>query len=431
MAPTADVERHARAHVETDGARAYITSGAELDRHLRAPGRSEAYGALLEDLGVDPGIVPEDDTRPGLLFAEQPGSWFTARDRIRVRILETLVTRGWFDWRRSGVYALADDRFTGEGDKAVFLAFELCSSLGPVKVLGSMYVRRNRRRTYASLCLDESAVERMRAIFEVSREILLASLRGEDAFVERIRELRSDGMPPGLEALLPPDGRDGRLADLCGQITVYQAAQAAALLEHALGRLEVGVRWEEFWNEINGRFLGTTVQRFGPLLNRLLLAIEDPVRMSRAMIDALGLEPGMPVKVAGAALDDDTYRMVLYDPDTNGFFVERGEQRAPVDWDEVRGVAMAGGAASPSGTLEYLLLAATGHYLIVDPGDGFQPFHARACAVHEHYTGRKYPWITFHADDPGTGTESNSFLEAYHPRFALRADAILKTFLDL
>lgn len=422
--------RHVRSHVEAGGVEAYITSGAELRAHLHATGRAEAYGRLMTALGVDPGIVPEDDTRPGLLFAEQPGCWFTARDLIRARILDMLVTRGWFDWRRSGVYALADDRFTSDGDKAVFLAFELCSSLGPVRVLGSTYIRRNRKRTYAALELDEAAVERLRAIFETSREILLASMQGDEPFTARVRALRADGMPPGLEALLPPDGAPDRLSALCGSITVFQAAQAAALLEHGLARLRPGVRWESFWNELNGRFLGTTVQRFGPLLNRLLLAVKDPIRMGRGLIDALELDPMEPIKVAGAALDGETYRMVWFDPSTEGFYMEHGEGRAPVAWDEVRGVAMAGGAASASGTLEYLLLAATGHYMVVDPGDGFQYFHARACALHEAYTGRKFPWITFPADDDEAGPDANSFLEAYHPRFTRRADAILTTFLD-
>jgi hypothetical protein len=427
---SATVEGQVRAHVMADGADAYITGGAELRAHLSAADRASGYRRMATALGIDPGIVPEDDNRPGLLFAEQPGCWFTARDHIRVRILDLLVTRGWFDWRRSGVYALADDRFTSEGDKAVFLAFELCSSLGPVRVLGSTYIRRNRRKTYAALELDEGAVERLRAIFETSREILLASMQGDESFTTRIRELRAEGMPPGLEALLPPDGSDDRLSELCGRMTVFQAAQAAALLEHGLGRLEVGVGWEGFWNELNGRFLGTTVQRFGPLLNRLLLAIRDPIRMSQGVIDALGLDPHQPIKIAGAALDEETYRMIWYDPAIEGFYVERGDEQVPVAWDEVRGVAMAGGAASPSGMLEYLLLAATGHYLIVDPGDGFQYFHALACALHEEYTGRKFPWITFSAEDVDAGHDANSFLEAFHPRFARRVDGILQTFLD-
>ena len=417
-----------RSHVDADGADAYITTGEELRGHLGAPGQAAAYQRFMEALGVDPGIVPDDDTRPGLLFAEQPGCWFTARDLIRARILDLLVTRGWFDWWRSGVYALADDRFTSEGDKAVFLAFELCSSLGPVRVVGSTYIRRNRRRTYASLELDEGAVDRLRSIFETSHEILLASMQGEEAFIARVRELRSEGMPPGLEALLPPDGSDDRLSELCGQITVFQAAQAAALLEDGLERLETGVQWEDFWNELNGRFLGTTVQRFGPLLNRLLLAIRDPIRMSETMIDALDLPPDEPIKVAGAAFSDDTYRMISYDPAIEGFYYERGDERVPVAWDTVRGVAMAGGAASPSGTLEYLLLAATGHYLLVDPGDGFQYFHARACALHEAYTDRKFPWITFPAETEEG--ESNAFLEAFNPQFVHRVDGILQTFLD-
>jgi hypothetical protein len=429
MARTAEFESRPSAPAHAGGGSAYIRSGTELAAHLRSPGRAAAYRSLLQDLGVDTGIVPEDEARPGLLFAEQPGCWFTARDRIRVRILETLVTRGWFDWQRSGVYALADDRFTGDGDKAVFLAFELCSSLGPVRVLGSTFIRRNRRRTYSSLTLEGAALDRLRAVFDVSRDVLAAAAAGEAEFVARVQSLRALGLPYGLEALLPPDDHSGRLSDLCGRITGFQALEAASLLEHALARLEPGVRWESFWNEVNGRFLRATVQRLGPLLNRLLLAIKDPVRTAETLSAVLGLDAGEPVSVAGAALRDDLYRMVWFDPASRGFFLERDDDREPVAWEEIRGVAMAGGPASPSGVLEYLLLAATGHYLIVDPGDHFQPFHARACATHELYTGRKFPWLTFPADDQETGSPSNSFLEAYHPRFARRADAVLKTFL--
>lgn len=441
MTRTADVEQQAQSYVESGGAAAYITSGPELASHLRAPGRSVAYRALMQDLGVDTGIVPDDDARPALLFAEQPGCWFTARDLIRARILETLVTRGWFDWERSGVFALADDRFTGEGDKAVFLNFELCSALGTVRVLGSSFIRQNRRRTYSSLRLDGIALERMRTIFSASRRILHAATGDEEDFVDVVQEMRQKGLPDGLEPLLPSDGHAGRLTELCGALAEYDTSAAARLLSKAEDALRANdVQWEAFWNELNGRFLGVTVQRLGPLLNRLLLAVKDPVRMGQTLTTVLGSSAEEPVAVAGVTLGDDKYRMVCYHPDERAFLMKREGAWERVEWEEIRGVAMAGGAASPSGTLEYLLLAATGHYLIVDPGDGFHAFHGRACALHELYTGRKFPWITFPADrvdgegraggpNGGNGHGGNSLVDAFHPRFARRSNEILKTFL--
>jgi hypothetical protein len=37
-------------------------------------------------------------------------------------------------------------------------------------------------------------------------------------------------------------------------------------------------------------------------------------------------------KVAGAALDDDVYRMAWYDPVARGFFLKRGDERVPGEW---------------------------------------------------------------------------------------------------
>ena len=68
-------------------ARTHITSGAELKAHLAARDQARGYRQLLADLGIDSQALGLEDRPPALLFAEQPGCWYTPRDLVRARLL--------------------------------------------------------------------------------------------------------------------------------------------------------------------------------------------------------------------------------------------------------------------------------------------------------------------------------------------------------
>lgn len=412
----------------------YITSGAELAAHLGAPDRKTAYARLLTQLGIDGGPEALNGRRdkPALLFLEQPGCWLTALDLARARLRRALASHFGFDADASGLFSLGTDRLTSSGDKAVFLRFTLFTSterLGPAHLIGSSLLRRHQQTIYDTLPITGPLFARLAAIWGYSLLLLEAAALSRDAFADAVGGLFQSGVERGVRSLLPANSGREQLRLLADKLRSHDLAAARDLMHRTRAALVDGVSWTAYWDSVNRAFLSEEVRPMGPAVSRYLLAVSDPVRMARGFVELSGQNPLQSVSVAGFVDEDRRFRTVNFEPADGSFYYERGEERRPIDWEEVRARA-ADHSARPSGPLLYLLLAASSHYMIVDPDDELQPFQEIACAAHARATGLKYPWIRFTLDD-GTGRSGvrNTFLSAYGPDFEPRVAEMVARFV--
>jgi hypothetical protein len=414
------------------GSPLHIRSWSELAAHLAAPGKRDAYRELLRDFGLDPEAesVRGLGERPAILFAEQPGCWFTARDLVRARLLERLIARGGFDPALSGVRTLAHDRFTADGDKGVFLDFSLHPRLGPARLVGSQYLKKYEHRTYASLRLASHSYQRVRAVFDYSLQMIEAASESPRRFVEVTTAIFDASPVKGARDILPLSNDPAELERIGAALGQFRLEPAFKALWPARALLHKDVAWDAYWIQVNGEFLAQPVEPLESLVGRFLLAVSDPVRLGRRLHAESGAAPDEPVSVAGLVSDDDVFRTVYFDPDGERYFLTRRDgSRRLIVWEELRECASDGRGGRPSGILEYLLLAAFGFYLLVDAGDGVQPFHETACAIHRRHVGIGFPWITFAVSGPFAG-DGNSFLDAFRPRFAELTVDVLSDFLE-
>jgi len=409
-----------------------VHTSSELVAHLATPGRAAAYRRMLLEFGVDPeseefaGLAD----KPCIMFVEQPGSWLTPRDLVRVRLLERLIDRGGFDAVRSGVRTLSHDRFTAEGDKAVLLDFKLHQGLGPARLLGSMYLRRFKHRTYASLHVQAKSYQRMRSIWDYSLQMLGAADVSAERFVEEVNSIFESSAERGARDVLPANNTPADLLRIGADLRRCRLEPAFKALWPARARLTKDVLWDVYWNAVNSEFLEVPIGSLSAQLGRIVMAVNDPVKMARRLHLVLDAAADEPISVAGLVLDDDVFRIVLFDPHRERFFVEEsGGVRREIGWDEVRASAAEERGGRPSGVLEYLFLAAAGCYFVVDPCDHVQPFHERACAIHQEAVGLKFPWLTF--EPRGSLAEpANCFTDIFRPGFATFAVDVLSSFLE-
>jgi len=410
-----------------------LHSWREIESHLSSPGRAASCRGMMKRFGLDPDsheIAGLSADRPCILFVEQPGSWLTPRDLVRVRLLERLIERGGFDPVRSGFRTLSHDRFTAEGDKAVFLQFKLHQGLGPARLLGSMYLRRFKHRTYASLHVQAKSHQRMRWIWDYSLRMLEAADISTDRFVEVVSDVFASGAERGARDVLPSTNTPADIRRIGEDLRRCRLEPAFKALWPARSRLTRDVLWDVYWNAVNGEFLEVPIGSLSALLGRILRSVVDPLKMGRELHRLVGAAADEPVSVAGLVLADEIFRVVLFDPQDGKFFVEeKGGVRRPIEWEEVRVSADEERGARPSGVLEYLLLAAAGCYFVIDPCDRIQPFQDRVCAVHQELTGLKFPWATFQPVGC-LSSEANSFTDVFRPGFAKFAVDVLTEFLD-
>jgi len=409
-----------------------IASWSELSTHVEGSPWAERYRSFFDDFGVD-ATAPEVrgfGARPAILFAEQPGCWLTPRDLVRARLLERIVERGHFDPALSGARSLADDRFTGDGEKGIFLEFHLHEGLGPVRLLGSRFLKRYEHRTYASLRLTAMSYKRIQAIWDYSLQMIEAAAISPQRFAEVVGSI-FDGSPVKGARDVLPESNDPQLLLAIGEgLAGYRLEPAFKALWPARAVLVRNIHWDAYWNRLNSEFLSLPVESLSPLLSRFLLAVVDPIRMARSLHEEVDAAPDEPVSVAGMVTADDVFRTVLFDPKRERFFVqERDGRRRDVSWDAVRDSAAQGLGARPSGVLEYLFLAAFGFYLLVDCHDRIQGFHEAVCAIHRRRLGTKFPWASFPVRDelaPG----ANRFLDIFRPGFVELTVDVLSHFFE-
>lgn len=412
------------------GSPVQIRCWSELRAHLGATEKRAAYRRFLAELGIDAmdsavrGLVD----RPSLLFAEQPGCWFTPRDLVRARLLERLIQRGRFDPELSGIRTLAHDRFTAIGDKGVFLDFALHPRLGVARLVGSQFLKKYEHRTYASLRLTSHSYLRIRAIWDFALRMMEAAAESPARFTEVATTIFDAGPLQGARDVLPDSNDPAQLYEIGAELARCRLEPAFQALWPARAQLSKGIAWDAYWNRLNAEFLAQPIEPLEPLLGRYLLAVTDPVKLGRRLHEECELERDEPVSIAGIVSDDDVFRNVQFDPVTEEYFlVRRDGNRRAVTWGEVRSVCGFGGR--PAGVLEYLLFASFGSYLLVDPADGMQPFHETVHRIHQRRIGLGFPWITFEVSGPIAG-DANCFLEIFRPGFAETTVGILSRFLD-
>jgi hypothetical protein len=409
-----------------------IASWRELRDHLAAPGKRQSYRRLLADFGVDADAseVAGLADRPAILFAEQPGCWFTPRDLVRARLLERLIARDGFDAERSGVRTLTHDRFTGNGEKGVFLEFHLHPGLGPARLLGAQFLKKFEHRTYASLHITAMSHQRMRTVWDYSLQMLEAAALSPARFAEVVAAIFAAGPLPGARDILPAGNDPGEILRLGEDLAACRVEPAFKALWPARTHLRREIAWDAYWNAVNADFLGQPIETLSPLMGRFLLAVRDPVKLARHLHERVGAAPGEPVSVAGVVGEDEIFRTVLFDPARESFFaIGRDGSRRTVAWEALRASAADARGARPSGVLEYLFLAAFGHYLLVDCGDGIQPFHETVCEIHHDATGLKFPWVTFGVHGV-LGEEGNRFTDIFRPGFVELTVDVLGEFLE-
>lgn len=381
----------------------HLTTLGALERHAADPRRPAGYERLLADFGIDAAAFAAVAGPPRLVLAEQTGCWLWGDDLLRFRLLQTAARElGWE--RRSGALSFAHDGFDWRGVKRYFVTLHLHPAMGFAPLLGATHLRRHRHRAYHALRLVGSSRRRVVEIFDAAETLIGAAAVSAEAFARAATTLLSRGLGAGVRSLLP--AATGRRALLAVADELRRHDLAAALQPLTVARHELdggpggatgeadGVGWRAFWDCVDGAFLGTEVGDLAPLFNRFLLTVADPVRMSRHLAHLTAHPPGEPIAVAAIFLPGAKYRMVYFDPSQEGFFCSPlpGERRA-IAWDEVRAAAARGETGGPSGVLEYLLMAASGIYLVSDPEDGESRFEGHAAAIHRLYTALPYPFV--------------------------------------
>lgn len=403
----------------------HLTSFRDLERHCHNEAKYAGYQRLLTDFGIDVSRFAALATPPRLILAEQPGCWFCADDLLRFRLFRVLTGTLGFG-ARSGVLSLASDAFTCRGIKKLFFMFQLHRELGPVPLVGAAFLRRNRNRTYHALRIAGSTYERVATILDLSLAMLDSAAVSPKAFAEETMAIFRAGVRSGLRPLLPAASDRGSLVRLALRLAEHDLRAARRPLAAARRALADGISWVPYWDGVNGAFFGARVGKLGPLFNRFLLAVADPLRMARQLLRLSRHPAGRPLAVAAIFGEGEKYRMVYFDPQRNRFFYRpSGGARRDLDWTRIRSLAACGRTGGPAGTLEYLLMAAAGIYLVADPCDGLNRFERQAREIHQRYTGLPFPYVALDSDGEYPAID---YLRIFEPDFEARAQATLDRF---
>ncbi|HEX9736915.1 MAG TPA: hypothetical protein VGG06_33530 [Thermoanaerobaculia bacterium] len=406
--------------------RVHLTTFRELERHVRDERKHAGYERLLADFGVDARRFSRLARHPRLILAEQPGCWFGGDDLMRYRLLARLAEV--MGTGAPEVLSLASDAFTCRGGKRDFLLFKLHRRLGSVHLVGASYLRRHRNRVYDALTISGAARERLAALLDTTLAMLGSAAVSPAAFADAVLAIFRAGVRPGARALLPARCDRRGLRSFAARLRRYDLEAARRPLAAAREALAEGVSWVGYWDRVNAVFLGTEIGALGPLFNRFLLAVDDPVKMARQLIRLCRPAGDEPIAVAAVVAGGAKYRMVFFDPaDERFFYRPRPRRRRPISWDRLRELARGGRTGGPAGTLEYLLMAASGIYLVADPVDGHSRFERDARRIHELYTGLSFPYVALPAS---LCAGEPDYLEMFAPGFAEQGRAACERFFS-
>ena len=396
----------------------HLSSLRQLRCHISARGKRQAYRRLLRRYGVDLATFEGLVEHPRLVYAEQPGCWFYAEDVLRARLLQRLMDTGEFA-SSSGVLSLCLDAFSDRGVKRLFSTFRLSADVSTVHLLGASYRRRHRHRTYSALALEPGPMKRLATVFTSAADMLEAARLSPETFANEMVLRFQEGFEPGLRPLMPPAGDRASLRLFARRLRNHHLDDALGHLATVCCELRPGLGWAELWNSINERLFGLPIDALGPLYNRFLLSVNDPVRMGRALSEDLRticeIDDRRDVSVAATVTSAKKYRMVFFEKETERFYFCDGDQaRHALDWQALRRQAFLGRAGGPSGVIAYLMMAAAGIYLVSDPVDGSSPFESAARRIHRHHTGLRFPSL---APAPRLGSGRGGFLKIFSDDF--------------
>lgn len=414
----------------------HLSSLRELRSHRDDACKASGYERMLRDYGVDVGAFSALVEHPRLIYAEQPGCWYYAEDLLRARLLRVLIDTGEFA-PSSGVLSLSLDAFSDRGVKRWFNTFALLGEPGEVQLLGSTYRRRHRHLTYAALRVDLATRERLFTLFTTAANMLETARISPEAFAEYVKERFQNGIEPGLRPLLPPTSDRMSLLRFAESLRRFRLDDALRQLATPCCRLRSGcpeepLHWNDFWNHVNGQFFGQPVQPLGPLYNRFLLTVADPVQLARALHRDLcrwcGWNAVHDISIAGLITEDDKYRMVHFDVAAERFYYRAGDgAHHPISWHEVRSQAEKCRTGGPCGVLTYLMMAAAGIYLVSDPVDGTSAFESAARTLHLRRLGLQFPSL---APEPLPSEVHGGFLHVFSACFDHHSRRALQRFLD-
>lgn len=409
----------------------HLSSLRQLRRHVSTPGKDRGYRRLLRHYGVDLEAFADLVEPARLIYAEQPGCWFYAEDVLRARLLRRLMETGEFA-PGSGVLSLALDAFSDRGVKRWFCTFRLTENVSKVHLLGASYRRRHRHRTYDALPLDRSSLRRLVTLFSSAADMLEAARISPEIFAEEMVLRFQRGFEPGIRPLMPPAGDRRSLLEFAAHLRSFRLDEALTHLATTCCELRPGLSWTGLWNSVNSKFFGLPIDALGPLYNRFLLAVSDPVRMGHALRrdlrDLCGVNDGRDVSVAAVITPEQKYRMVFFDSDAESFYFHDGDEvRHELDWHELRGQARLCNSGGPSGVLAYLMMAASGIYLLSDPVDGTSPFESAARTIHLHRMDLRFPSL---APMPRYDSGRGGFLRIFSDEFELCCQRTLDQFVS-
>lgn len=380
----------------------HLTSLRDLERHFHNESKHAGYERLLIEFGIDVGKFSALVQSPRVILAEQPGCWYYGYDLMRGRLLKLLKEAN-ICHESSGALSLATDGFSCRGFKKYVVQLQFHPRLMPVQWIGAAHFRRHRNRVYSALPIDGSAHERIATIFDICLSMISSARISTSAFVDEVTGIFAAGVRPGARPILPSRGDKKSLRELGENFRKYDLGSARQPLARARQELREGLSWVNYWDRVNELFLGTPVNSLAPLFNRFLLTVADPVRMARNLIKLTRHPVGEPVPLLGVIVANEKYRMIFFDPDTKAFFYfHRPGQKRTMTWSRILQQARENRTGGPSAILEYLLMAASGIYMIVDPDDGYTRFERQAQEIHRHYTGVGFPFVAFpwHQGEP-------------------------------
>lgn len=412
----------------------FINCWSVLDQHRRNRRKLLGYQRMLNELGIEATDLTPCGAdlaalheRPRLIHAEQPGNWSYPDDVLRARLLQALRQKSGFD-ERSGLLTLSNDAFGHRDSKRYLIEMPLGLGQSPVNLVGSPFVRRHRRRSYAAIKITGGLYDRLEAILKISERFLEGVVESPQGFAREARVMLEEGIPSGLRSLFPVRCDRRGLIDVARRYADFDLGRAKAPISAARRRLKDGIPWTTFWNSFNEDVLGERVGCLESVINPFLLAIQDPFRTASALIRMEASPAEAPVALAGVVTAEDDYRLVCCDPVKRHLFL-KGTARPDqsITWDEVREFVAAQRAGGPTAILKYLLMAARGIYVVADPYDGLTSFERRIAQIHLRYTGIRYPWVSLPRS--WEACSPSDYLEHYQATFERYVNTEIVDFL--
>ena len=387
-----------------------------LEPVARSQAPEAGYRRWFTDFGISERLF--EHHRPRLFYAEHPGSWFFPDDLIRLRFGRRLCQRLELPFE---VLQMERDAFRDRGIKRLFLQWRLRRDQPFVLLPGPRECRRWRRMVYGAPRLEGRSAARVQRQFQAALDVLDAA-----GHADALWRLVSARQTPDVRALLGPVDSRRETQAWARQLESFDLDAAHPPLRLGLERLAEPIRWAEFWRQVNGAYAGVDIGLLDPWLDRFVLAIDDPEKMARRLAELIIEEGGeLPesINVAGF-VDGGRYVQVLYEPLRRRFARRAAGTVEDFDWSELRSKALEGQSTGPTGTIFYMMLAATGGFMLADANDGRTAFEQRTARCHRRYLGAPYPWIApSRAYDPrGWGT----YLDGFHSDFDTRVSTILQ-----